>query len=157
MPRVVSILFTGVLVGTALVGCGSTGAPQRVPTTVPSAPPSSPPAASSAPVAVVGPSTSGFPTAYAVACQGQPDAAQVLAVLRANKVLTAAANANPTMGPMCSGGWQYTAFDVTGLGPLEVVTKGDPAALQLVTAGTDICTPTVANEAPPGIRAITRC
>ena len=84
MPRVVSILFMGVLVGTALAGCGSSGAPQRVPTTSLSPPPSRSPAASSAPVAVVGPSASGFPTAYAVECQGKPSAAQVLAVLRAD-------------------------------------------------------------------------
>jgi hypothetical protein len=157
MPRVVSILFTGVLVGAALVGCGSSGHPQPVPTVGSVAPPTTQGRASSAPVAVVGPSTSGFPTAYAVTCAGKPDATQIVALLRANKVLTAAATATPTLGPLCSGDWQYTAFDVMGLGPLEVVTKGDPAALQLVTAGTDICTSTVADQAPPGIRAITRC
>jgi hypothetical protein len=157
MPRVVSILFTGVLVGVALVGCGRSGGPQAVPTTPPAALPPSPVRASSAPVAAVAPSTAGFPTAYAVDCAGRPTAEQVVALLRGSKVLSATAAVTPSTQPLCSGTWQYTAFNVTGLGPLEVVTRGEPAALQLVTAGTDVCTATVASQAPPGIRAIARC
>ena len=65
--------------------------------------------------------------------------------------------ATTTIGPLCSGDWQYTALDVPGTGLLQVLTRGPSGALRLVTAGTDVCTATVRAQAPPGIRTVARC
>lgn len=156
MRRGVTLLVLGLTIAGGAAACGQSGGPQRVPSRAavavasptPSPTPSTPPAS---------PSPSGFPTDYAVPCAGQPAADTVVALLKAKKVVPAAATALVTMGPVCSGDWQYTEFEVTGLGPLLVVTRGAPAALELVTAGTDVCTSAVQTQAPPGIRALVRC
>jgi hypothetical protein len=41
--------------------------------------------------------------------------------------------------------------------PIDVVTRGAPNALTLVTAGTNPCTARVRAEAPQGIRSALRC
>ncbi|MFC7764406.1 hypothetical protein ACFQY4_45335 [Catellatospora bangladeshensis] len=59
--------------------------------------------------------------------------------------------------PVCAGTWQYTVVSIPDREPLQVVTKGAPAVLEVVTAGTDICTIEVRNFAPPGIRIAASC
>jgi hypothetical protein len=59
--------------------------------------------------------------------------------------------------PLCAGSWQYTVITVAGREPLRVVTKGQPAALSLVTAGTNVCTVQVRAAAPVGIRTAAAC
>jgi hypothetical protein len=165
MPRVASTLFTALVVGATLVGCGTSGGAQPVPGSAGAVPGSagaaspSPTTAprSSRPAPVAAPSSSGFRTDYAVPCAGSPDLGQVLALLRSRKVLATGAAATASSGPLCSGDWQYTALDVAGAGPLQVITRGRPGALELITAGTDVCTPDVQSGAPPGIRAVARC
>jgi hypothetical protein len=46
---------------------------------------------------------------------------------------------------------------VTDAGPMDVVTRGTPEALVLVTAGTNPCTAKVRAEARRGIRSALRC
>ena len=98
-----------------------------------------------------------FPEAYAVSCAGQPTAGQVEALLRAQGLLGRSAVATAQAGPLCSGTWQYTVLAVTGREPLQVVTKGPPTALVMVTAGTDVCSVPVRTEAPAGIVAVAHC
>jgi hypothetical protein len=57
-------------------------------------------------------------------------------------------------GPLCAGDWQYTVLAVTGHEELQVVTRGKPTELELVTAGTDVCGVEVRAAAPPGIRTL---
>jgi hypothetical protein len=61
------------------------------------------------------------------------------------------------LGPVCAGSWQYTIFAVAGREPLQVVTQGEPAALTLVTAGTEVCSTQVLAQAPAGIIAVAQC
>lgn len=157
MARAVTVLVAAVAVAAALAGCGASGGVQRVPSAAAPARPPSPTPATPGPVPIAVPSASGFPTDYAVPCAGRPDLGQVVALLRAKKVLPATATATATSGPLCSGTWQYTALNVDGLGLLQVMTRGEPATLELVTAGTDVCGTAGIGQAPPGILAITRC
>ncbi|MEV8506664.1 hypothetical protein AB0368_17885 [Actinoplanes sp. NPDC051475] len=61
-------------------------------------------------------------------------------------------------GPFCSGKWQFATIEIVAKAseekfePLSVVTTGAPATLQLVEAGTDVCSARVRAEAPAGIR-----
>jgi hypothetical protein len=103
------------------------------------------------------PSPSGFGTLVAVACNGKPTGAQVVALLRRTGVLPAQARATVTNGPLCAGTWQYTEVSMPDAEPIDVVSRGTPEALALVTAGTDTCTAKVRTEAPPGIRSVLRC
>ena len=102
-------------------------------------------------------SASGFSEAVAVACNGKPTGSQVVSLLRRQGVLTAQQQATVTAGPLCAGTWQYTVVSVAGADPMDVVTRGAPTALTLVTAGTNPCTTKVKVEAPSGIRSALRC
>jgi len=93
----------------------------------------------------------------AVACAGHPSANQVVALLRAKGILAGTAGVSVQVGPLCDGTWQYTVLTVPGREPLQVVTEGSPSALQLVAAGTDVCTGAVVGQAPPGILTVARC
>ena len=129
----------------------SVSTPQSpVPSTTPStsATPSQSPPASAVP---------SFGAAYPVACAGYPAASTVVALVRSGHVISRTARVTVTLGPMCAGGWQYTVLSLAGREPLQVVTRGTPAALTLVTAGTDVCTPLVRTQAPPGILSLTHC
>jgi hypothetical protein len=119
-------------------------------TTAPTGAPTRQPSATSIPT---------FSEVYAVSCAGYPTADQVVAALRrtGSSVLPAGAQVTVQMAPQCSGTWQYTILGVPQRDPLQVITKGAPAALQLVTAGTDVCTIPVLTEAPYGIRTLARC
>jgi hypothetical protein len=94
----------------------------------------------------------------ATPCTGGPTGSQVVAALRHNGTLLPA-GVTPTVAqaPVCAGSWQYTVLAVPGLDQLDVVTKGRPAALTVVTAGTDVCTPDVTNAAPAGILSAAHC
>ncbi len=165
---VVGCAAVAVLAGCALVG-NPIGAPaERSPapgaSDSPAAANGAPNAAPSVPLpswsfASIPPSSAGprFPEGYAVSCAGQPSAEQVVAVLKTRGLLRSADLATPRSGPLCAGAWQYTVLAVTGREPLQVVTKGPPGALVLVTAGTDVCSVPVRTEAPAGIVAVAHC
>jgi hypothetical protein len=93
----------------------------------------------------------------AIDCGGQPDQAELLDLLRTEGMLSGDAEAEVVTGPLCAGGWQYSVVRVPDLDPLQVVTRGEPGDLALVTAGTDVCTVEVRIQAPPGIRDAAAC
>lgn len=160
-----SARLTGLLsLGTAflLAGCGAP--PELDDPPDPTAPPSMPPSASPGPPSASLPpglpgatSSPGFGEAVAINCAGQPGAAELVDLLQAEGLLGADAEAQVVHGPLCAGGWQYAVVSVPDLDPLQVVTRGEVGALELVTAGTDVCSVEVRIEAPPGIRDAAAC
>jgi hypothetical protein len=99
-----------------------------------------------------------FGEAVAVSCAGRPSAEQVVALLRRTAdLLPRGATVTVHRGPLCAGTWQYTVISVPQREPLQVVTKGAPSALALVTAGTDVCSIEVRTGAPAGILAVAQC
>ena len=103
-------------------------------------------------------SATAFPEGYAVTCAGRPTADQVIAVVRRqDSLLPAGSSVTVTTGPLCAGTWQYTVLQVPGHEPLQVVTKGQPAALTFVTAGTNVCTVDVRANAPYGLQSAAAC
>jgi hypothetical protein len=158
-PALAAVLLS---IGAALLaGCGPPPDPPELP-----APPASPPAIPSGavpptPGGVVpgGPASQspGFGEQIAVACGGEPGDDEILAVLRDEDLLGSGTEANVVDGPVCSGSWQYTVVSVPERDPLQVVTRGEPGDLELVTAGTDVCIPEVRIQAPPGIRGAAAC
>ncbi|MPZ27393.1 MAG: hypothetical protein GEV12_13520 [Micromonosporaceae bacterium] len=90
-------------------------------------------------------------------CAGQPDGEEVLDLLRDEEVLGTGAEAEVVEGPLCADTWQYAVVNVPDLDPLQVVTRGEDGDLELVTAGTDVCTVEVRIQAPPGIRDAASC
>lgn len=152
-----------------LAGCGAGPAtpaaagagPSTVrlsPSPSPSARPSLPslPSVPAPPAPSASPSPS-FAEGYAVACAGNPSFGRVVALLRRKRVIGASGSPIATVGPLCAGGWQYTVLAEPGREPLQVVTQGVPSALQLVTAGTYVCTPLVRTQAPAGILSVAHC
>jgi len=103
------------------------------------------------------PSATGFDGAVAVTCGGRPGADRVVALLKSKGVLSGGGTVSVQVGPLCAGTWQYTVLNVTGMGPLQVVTQGPPTALKLVTYGTEVCSVEVRTQAPFGIRAQAQC
>ena len=99
------------------------------------------------------PSPTGFPEATAVNCGGRPGGREVLAVLRRAGLVTRSSSARVVTGPMCAGTWQWSVVQMPNADPLQVVTRGAAGSLQLVTAGTDVCSIPVRTGAPAGIRA----
>jgi hypothetical protein len=155
------VLATGVLVAGCASGPGDRGALLR-PTQAPSASaaPSRPavtavPTVPPVPSATGAPSPTGFGEAVAVPCAGRPDADQVLALLRHQGL--ANAGATVAQGPLCAGTWQYSVVVQSGHEPLQVVTRGAPGSLRLVTAGTYVCSVDVRAGAPAGILTLARC
>nr|WP_089009709.1 hypothetical protein [Micromonospora viridifaciens] len=126
--------------------------------------------ATAAPTSTVTPTPTATPTApaapttrirtptaapSAAPCGSGPSADRVVALLRGNaRVLPRDARVTVRRGPLCAEGWQYTVLAVTGHEELQVVTRGKPAALELVTAGTDVCSAEVRAAGPPGIRTL---
>ena len=134
-------------------GTAAPSPPVTAPATTPPAsptPPATPPTSSP-------PSPTGFAEAVAVPCAGRPGATQVVAVLRRAGLLSSSTNASVTTGPLCAGTWQWSVIEVAGREPLQVVTRGAPGALRLVTAGTDVCSIPVRTGAPAGIRTAAAC
>ena len=111
------------------------------------------------PVPTATPSTTPtFSESYYVACLGNPSGDQVVATLRAKtKLLPKTGAIAVNTGPLCSGMWQYTIVQAPGKDSLVVVSKGPATALQIVTAGSDVCTITVRTQAPAGLLAAARC
>lgn len=109
------------------------------------------------------PLTPGTPTptfaeAVAVPCGGRPTGEQVVAAIRrVPGLLPAGAAPKVSAGPLCAGQWQYTVLTLPDVEPLQVVTRGVPTALAMVTAGTNVCTIEVTAGAPPGILSAARC
>ena len=52
---------------------------------------------------------------------------------------------------------QTAVLSIRGRDPLQVITRGTPAALKVVTAGTYVCTAAVNATAPTGIRTAANC
>jgi hypothetical protein len=142
-----------------LAGCGTPPELREPPGALPTAPPTTAPATptpgfpTAGATALPGQETPAFGELTAVACQGRPSGTQVVALLRRSPdVLPAQARVTVTAGPVCAGDWQYTVVQVPQREPLQVVSKGRPTALTLVTAGTDVCNIPVRTQAPPGIQ-----
>jgi hypothetical protein len=99
----------------------------------------------------------GFGDQIAVDCNGEPGDDELLSLLVAEDLLGAGSDAEVVNGPLCAGDWQYAVVSVPDLDPLQVVSSGEPGDLELVAAGTEVCTPEVRIQAPPGIRAAAAC
>lgn len=109
------------------------------------------------------PATTNSPTptpSHAPKCSGttQPTAAQELALIKGKKGIP-----KETLkvfdGPYCSADWSFALIGVASKAqnkqdPLFVVAVGPGSALQLVTAGSDVCNDPVQNDAPAGIRVL---
>ena len=121
--------------------------PSPTPSLLPTVPPTLPPTTTAAP------SPTGFSEATAVNCGGDPGGPEVLAVLRRAGLITRSTGARVVTGPMCAGTWQWTVVRMPNADPLQVVTRGAPGSLRLVTAGTDVCSIPVRTGVPAGIRA----
>lgn len=165
-PSHPAVATAACLLGSALLsGCGVPPELQPTPGGVVPQPtvspvPASLPPSFSLPSLSAPPSTTAapFPEAVAGPCLGKPTPEQVIAaVRRKTSILPATGAITVVQQPMCAGSWQYTIVSIPGREPLQVVTKGAPAALDVVTAGTDICTIEVRNFAPPGIRIAASC
>ena len=145
----------------ALAGCGAppelrqstSPAGTASPTATASPTPSQPPVTGDPPPAPVPlPTPSDL---VASPCPAGPTGNRVISLLRgAAHVLPRDVQARVRTGPLCAGDWQYTVLEVIGHEELQVVTKGRPNALKLVTAGTDVCSVEVRAAGPPGIRTL---
>ncbi|MFU8873330.1 hypothetical protein [Micromonospora sp. SL4-19] len=93
--------------------------------------------------------------AVAQPCRSGPSGDRVVSLLRGPaRVLPRGVRVKVRTGPLCAGDWQYTVLEVSGHEELQAVTRGKPAALELVTAGTDVCSAEVRAAGPPGIRTL---
>jgi hypothetical protein len=91
----------------------------------------------------------------AAACPAGPSGDRVVRLLRGSAgVLPSGVRVRVRSGPLCASDWQYTVLTVSGHEELQVVTRGRPTALELVTAGTDVCSAEVRVAGPPGIRTL---
>jgi hypothetical protein len=106
----------------------------------------------STPSRTVSPTPTGPPPAPK--CTKGPTAAQVLAVVKGKPGIPANAQLVVKAGPYCAGTWQFSTVGEAGsdVDPLQVVTNGKPAALNLVEYGADVCSDHVHDTAPVGIR-----
>lgn len=155
----VGLLLAGTVL---LVGCGVPPELREPPRTPPAAPvpTSSPPPVLPSPVQPGGPGTRSpgtFPEEFALDCAGRPGPEAMLALLRSAGILDQGSAAEVIDGPYCSGTWQYAVVTVPDRDPLLMVSRGPVDDLELVTAGTDVCTVEVRIQAPPGIRSATTC
>ncbi|MFI0792117.1 hypothetical protein ACH4OY_05345 [Micromonospora rubida] len=117
------------------------------------------PATPAVPPVPVSPPAVPSPTAgsdlVATACREGPSGDRVITLLQGSAdVLPRAVGVQVGTGPLCAGDWQYTVLRVTGHEELQVVTRGWPGTLKLVTAGTDVCTIEVRVAGPIGIRTL---
>ncbi|MFF5231051.1 hypothetical protein [Dactylosporangium sp. NPDC000521] len=99
-----------------------------------------------------------FSEAYMSQCNGRPSGEQVIAAVRkARPGLPAGSGLTVKSGPLCAGVWQYTILTVANAEPLQIISKGAPAALTVVTAGTDPCSVEVKATAPPALLNAASC
>jgi hypothetical protein len=147
----------------------SSGTPEPSAPGTPTIPPGLPTGLPTAPVDPLPPATSppwsptpaaASPTARPTAprCPGVPTGDQVLAALRRTSgVLPEGATLRVKDGPFCAGNWQYAVVQLVENPepePLQVLTRGRPGTLTVVTTGTDVCTTGVRAGAPAGIQAL---
>jgi hypothetical protein len=135
--------------------------PSRDPSARPPSPSGGPPE-SEVPTLLPPPSTTrpsapGFSEYVATSCNGRPSANQVIAVVRPKLNLGANVQITVTRQPTCAGTWQYTVLSVPEHEPVHAVTRGDPAALTVVAAGSNPCIPAVRVSAPSGLRSVLGC
>ncbi|GAA0724394.1 hypothetical protein Drose_37695 [Dactylosporangium roseum] len=104
------------------------------------------------------PSPSTFSEVYVVRCNGRPSGEQVIVAVRKFRAnLPAGSGVTVQSQPLCAGIWQYTVLNVADREPMQVMTKGSPQALTVVTAGTDPCTVEVKATAPPALLNAAAC
>jgi hypothetical protein len=87
-------------------------------------------------------------------CTEGPTGAQIVALVRNAGILPGGVAARARTGPLCAAGWQYTVLSVTGHEELQVVTRGQPGSLTIVTVGTDVCTVDVRTTGPAAVRTL---
>lgn len=141
-------------------GCGPPPAPDESPGATGSGPTpsgSTGPAFPTVPPSRTGTPTGAFEEGFAIGCGGEPGEDELIGLLRDEGILAASAEVDVVNGPLCSGDWQYLVVSVPDLDPLQVVTRGETGQLELVTAGTDVCTVEVRIQAPAGIRDVAAC
>ncbi len=95
-----------------------------------------------------------WPEYTAVDCAGRPTKDQVAEVVRRDTNIDPGA---VIAGPLCAGTWQYTVFAVPERDPVQVLTKTTATGLDLVAAGTDVCSLDIEHQAPSGIYAAANC
>jgi hypothetical protein len=156
LPRLVTALALAVVLAG---GCDLPPELQPTPGPLPSPSPTATPSPTPPPPTLepTPTATPGFSEQIAVDCGAQVQDGDIFAVLRSAGLLPAGALATVSHGPLCAGTWQYAVVRVPDREPLQVVTRGAPGALALVTAGTDVCTVEVRIQAPPGIRTAAAC
>lgn len=161
---VLAVPVVGLLTAGLLAGCGvppelrETPGPATPPvqTSVPA--PTTPPLPTPVQPGAPGTRSPGaFPEEFAIPCVNRPGPEAMLALLRAEGILGPQAQAQVVDGPYCSGTWQYAMVSVPGRDPLLMVSRGPEDDLELVAAGTDVCTVEVRIQAPPGIRSAAAC
>lgn len=128
------------------------------PISTPDVPPARTTAPSRAAGTSTGPSQLPFSEAYVSQCNGRPTGGQVIAAVRRSRpTLPGGAGVTVKTGPLCAGVWQYTILTVANSEPLQVMSKGAPAALTVVTAGTDPCSVEVRATAPQALLSAADC
>ncbi|MEU8259748.1 hypothetical protein AB0C02_03880 [Micromonospora sp. NPDC048999] len=155
-PRSVPAALVALL---ALAGCGTPPelrrpAPPAATTSATATATAVPTATPTSPATVAAPTRSPTTAPSAAPCGSGPSGDRVIAVLRAGRVLPENVRVTVRKGPLCAEGWQYTVLAMTGREELQVVTRTEPGALELVTAGTDVCSAEVRAAGPPGIRTL---
>ncbi|GIJ29026.1 hypothetical protein Vqi01_41880 [Micromonospora qiuiae] len=151
------------LVALLLAGCGTPpelsdptpGLPTRAATPSATGPAASTPPPTTGLPATVAPSPTADAGLVAAACRGGPTRQRIIDLVRGRRdLLPRDAKVRVRNGPLCAADWQFTALDVTGYEPLQVVTRDQAGTLRLVTAGTDVCSIEVRVTSPPGIRTL---
>jgi hypothetical protein len=163
-----TVLVLAVVACAALAGCGTPPELRPQPGSSVPQPPSESPSDSSSgepaidelpppsPAATASPAPS-FAEEYALPCEGNPSSDEIIALARRAGLLPRTGAVTVAKGPVCAGSWQYTIVNVPGKEPLQIVSRGTPDNLTMVTAGTDVCTIQVRTEAPAGIRNAAFC
>ncbi|GIE96518.1 hypothetical protein [Paractinoplanes rishiriensis] len=95
---------------------------------------------------------------HASLCPGPPTKAQIITLIRGKPGIPDAP-LKVTDGPYCSGDWSFSQVVLSDETADEdeallVVSTGKGATLALVEAGSEVCTPQVERDAPPGIRVL---
>lgn len=155
------MLAAGSALVIGLLGCGRPPGAGETPAPPPVSPGSSgttaPTFPGSIPTGSPGRPSGGFAEEIATGCGGEPGEGELLEILQDEGLLDQDAEAEFAEGPLCSADWQWARIRVPDLDPLQVVTRGEPGDLELVSAGTDVCSVEVRVQAPPGIQGAASC
>jgi hypothetical protein len=143
---------------TPVVPLPTNGLPPATVPTLPYVPPATlPPPVTTTPPRTTPPTTRPTSTVPpAPKCTSGPTAAQMLAVLEDQPGLPDE-ELKVVSGPFCAGSWQFATVRIADADPkkaeeLFVVTTGPPTALEVIEAGTAVCSAEVQTRAPAGIR-----